>query len=90
MPTFDADRTIDDWLDLFTLLRDERGVFPTWRELARAFDVKGKSAHDARLVAAMKRHSVVPLLTFNIADFQRYEGIEILDARSVAAESPPE
>jgi predicted nucleic acid-binding protein len=55
MSPADVDRAIDYWLDLFTLLRDERGVFPLWRELVRQHEVKGKNAHDARLVAAMKR-----------------------------------
>jgi len=87
MKTSDADNTIDDWLVLFTLLRDERGVFSAWRELVRQHDAKGKSAHDARLIAAMKRHNLTHLLTFNISDFQRYEKIEVLDARAVGTPS---
>lgn len=82
-----ADKAINICLDWFTLFRDERGVFPLWRELVRQHDAKGKSAHDARLVAAMKRHNLTHLLTFNVADFQRYEGIELLDARAVGAPS---
>jgi predicted nucleic acid-binding protein len=72
------------WIDLFTLFRDERGVFSVWREFVAQYDVKGKNAHDARLVAAMKRHGLDHLLTFNVSDFRRYEGIEILDAQSIA------
>jgi predicted nucleic acid-binding protein len=83
MPPADVDKAIDYWLDLFTLFRDERGIFSTWREIVRRHNVIGKSAHDSRLVAAMKRHGLAHLLTFNIADFQRYEGIEILDAQGV-------
>ena len=90
MKTAEADRNIEDWLDLFTLLRDERGVFSAWRELASFYEVKGKSAHDTRLVAAMKRHDVSHLLTFNVADFQRYEGIEIFDARVVGTSTSGE
>jgi predicted nucleic acid-binding protein len=37
--------------------------------------VQGKQAHDARLVAAMKRHSINQILTFNTADFARYAEI---------------
>ena len=33
------------------------------------YDVKGKNAHDARLVAAMLRQDVSHLLTFNDQDF---------------------
>ena len=54
MASSDVDRAIDFCLDRFALFRDERGIFPVWRELVRQHDVKGKSAHDARLVAAMK------------------------------------
>ena len=84
MPTADVDKAIGLWIDLFTLFRDERGVFSIWREYVAQYDVKGKGAHDARLVAAMKRHSLDHLLTFNVSDFRRYEGIEILDAQSIA------
>jgi predicted nucleic acid-binding protein len=84
MSTADVDKAIEFWLDLFTLFRDERGVFTIWRELAAQHDVKGKGAHDARLVAAMKRHGLEQLLTFNTADFQRYKGIHLLDTQSVA------
>ncbi|MCI0331690.1 MAG: PIN domain-containing protein [Planctomycetes bacterium] len=84
MPLPDAVEAIDFCLDQFTLLRDERGIFSLWRELVRQHEVKGKSAHDARLVAAMKRHGLEHLLTFNVADFQRYEGIELLDALAIA------
>ena len=79
----DANKALDFRIELFTLLRDERGIFSLWRELVRQHDVKGKSAHDARLVAAMKRHGLRHLLTFNIADFGRYEDIEPLDAKAV-------
>lgn len=83
MPTADVDKAIGLWLELFTLLRDERGIFTAWRELVKQHDVKGKSAHDARLVAAMKRHGVAHILTFNVSDFHRYGGIELLDAQMV-------
>jgi predicted nucleic acid-binding protein len=85
MATTDVAQAIDLWIDLFTLFRDERGVFSVWRELVKQHNVKGKNAHDARLVAAMKRHGLQHLLTFNVSDFQRYGGVELLDARSVRA-----
>lgn len=82
MPTADVDTAIELWLEVFTLLRDERGIFDSWREIARSVDAKGKSAHDTRLVAAMKRHGLTHLLTFNSADFRRYPGIVVIEARS--------
>jgi hypothetical protein len=46
-----------------------------WRNLVAANDVKGKNAHDARLVAAMQRHGLTDLLSFNKRDFARYAAI---------------
>jgi predicted nucleic acid-binding protein len=86
MSTVEVDKAIGLWLELFTLLRDERGVFDHWRELVVSYDVKGKQAHDARLAAAMKRHGVSHLATFNASDFRRYQGLVALDAQ--AAEAP--
>ncbi len=69
---------------LFRLLRDERKVFETWLELVTTYEVRGKTAHDTRLVAAMQRHGIQHLLTFNVADFRRYEPeIHLLDPRQI-------
>jgi hypothetical protein len=46
-----------------------------WLNLVEKHAVVGKNAHDARIVAAMLRHNVVHLLTFNSKDFQRYSEI---------------
>lgn len=62
---------------LFTLLRDERAVFEQWVELVTQYKVEGKTAHDARLVAAMQRHHIEHLLTFNVKDFKRYTHITL-------------
>jgi predicted nucleic acid-binding protein len=63
---------------LFRFLRDERAVYGEWEHLVTSFDVKGKRAHDARLVAAMNRHGIAHLLTFNTVDFARYPSITVL------------
>lgn len=60
---------------LFRLLRDERAVYSIWEQLVSSLGVKGKQAHDARIAAAMQRHGITDLLTFNTADFVRYPGI---------------
>lgn len=62
-------------LRFFKLLRDERNVFDHWLDLATRYDVKGKNAHDARFVAAMERHGLEYILTFNTKDFERYQGV---------------
>jgi predicted nucleic acid-binding protein len=82
-----ADAAISQWIAVFRLLLDERGVFAYWRDLVATTDVKGKNAHDARLVAAMQRHGLTDLLSFNKRDFIRFTAInaftpaEVLDGR---------
>lgn len=73
----------------FPLLSDSPAIFPEWEALVVAYDCKGKVAHDARLVAAMRVHGITHILTFNGADFQRFIGITILDPAAVSAPAPP-
>jgi len=58
-------------------LRDERAIFEQWQTLLSENEIRGKRAHDARLVAAMKRHSIEHILTFNEGDFQRFSEITV-------------
>lgn len=80
-----VDQMISEWLDLFSLLRDERQIFQFWRELVSKHDVLGKNAHDARLVAAMKRHGVTEIITFNTSDFVRFPGLRCFSPADVIA-----
>lgn len=59
-------------------LRDERGILDRWQELVVDRAVRGKPSHDARIVAAMLRHGMTHLLTFNDADFKRYPEVTVL------------
>lgn len=61
------------------LLRDERSIYEVWQALVVEHRVMGKRAHDARIVAAMIRHGVSHLLTFNGSDFARYPSIAVVD-----------
>ena len=65
--------------NFFPVLTDTPGLFAEWRALVVAHDCKGKVAHNARIVAAMRTHSLTHLLTFNVADFARFPGLTILD-----------
>ena len=67
-----ATSMIDDALTKFQLMRDERGIFDNWLNLIQVHQILGKTAHDARLVAAMQRHSISNILTFNKGDFSRF------------------
>jgi predicted nucleic acid-binding protein len=64
---------------LFRLLEGKSGVSGAWEMLAGRHLVSGKQAHDAHLVAVMLVYAVTDILTFNIADFQRYPGITVLN-----------
>ncbi len=85
LSTARAEQAISGSLNIFRVLGDERLVLKQWRELVNRYDVKGKNAHDARLVAAMQRHGVTNLLTFNGADFARFPGINIYSPAEVLA-----
>lgn len=73
-----ASKAVDDFSSIFQLLRDERGIYPIWKDLVVASAVMGKNAHDTRLVAAMLRHDIKSILTFNSADFKRFVQIEAI------------
>ena len=72
MSTEAARAEVDSILQHFYLLRDERAIFGQWLDLVTLHDVKGKPAHDARLVAGMLRHGLSEMVTFNDKDFARY------------------
>lgn len=81
----DTDRLLRLIERLFPRLPDTPSMYSEWRRLVVAFDVSGVQVHDARLVAAMKTHSVTHILTFNADDFARYasEGIVAVDPATV-------
>jgi predicted nucleic acid-binding protein len=83
MDVASAERSILGIQREFELLKDERGVFAHWQELVITGSVLGKTAHDARLVAAMKRHGMRHLLTFNVADFKRYSEIQVISPAEI-------
>jgi predicted nucleic acid-binding protein len=72
---------------LFTFFRDERAVFPAWERIVAQHDVKGRNAHDARLAAAMARHGLTHLLTFNDSDFARFAHVTTLTPQQIAQTS---
>jgi predicted nucleic acid-binding protein len=73
-----AAEELDGLIQTFDLLRDERAIFERWQRLVIEHLVTGKLAHDARLVAAMLRHGVSHVLTFNLLDFRRFAEITAL------------
>jgi predicted nucleic acid-binding protein len=69
----------------FALLPDNPGVYTAWEALVTRYEVCGKPAHDARLVAAMQAHGLTAILTFDRSGFSRYAGIEIVHPADVIA-----
>ena len=74
---------VDEFTTNLTLLLDERGIFANWIALVTDNSVAGKLAHDARLVAAMARHGITTIVTFNSGDFARFSGISVQEPKQV-------
>ncbi|HJQ23758.1 MAG TPA: PIN domain-containing protein [Blastocatellia bacterium] len=70
---------------IFLVLPDTPDILTEWEQLVIQNRVSGKQAHDARIVAAMKVHSVTHLLTFNTDDFKRYADVTAVHPTSVTA-----
>ncbi|HEV1285477.1 MAG TPA: PIN domain-containing protein [Bryobacteraceae bacterium] len=67
----------------FELLPDSRAVHDRWRQLLVTHEVKGVQVHDARLAASMYVHGVTQLLTVNVRDFHRFEGLRAIHPADV-------
>jgi len=68
---------------LFTLKPDIPEIYTILERLVVNYTVVGKQAHDTRLVAAMIAHQISHLLTFNTADFKRFDEITAVDPRTI-------
>lgn len=69
----------------FPMFDDTPTIFPAWQTFVQSYAVTGKTAHDARLVAAMHVHGITHLLTFNDKDFRRFSTITVLTPAAVLA-----
>ena len=76
---------IDRLKSIFLFLPDTPAIHPAWEALVIQGQVLGKSAHDARLVAAMQVHGLTAVLTFDKTGFSRYPGIEVVRPEDVKA-----
>lgn len=80
-----AEEKIGEVLRLYDLYHDDRDIFVAWRQLVSKYGIQGKQAHDARLVAAMIRHGMTYLLTFNVQDFARFREIATVSPEAATA-----
>lgn len=88
---FSVEQSLEDQrriLESSELFEDDSGVFDAWRDLVAKYGILGKQAHDARLVAAMVRHGITHLLTFNDQDFARFSEIAVIAPVDAAAFPP--
>ena len=69
--------------DLFPLLPEPGGLYEEWERLVTTHRVAGKNTHDAHLVATMKLNGISTILTFNVKDFTRFDGIEAMHPETV-------
>ncbi len=67
----------------FLRLTDNDTVYSEWRRLVVKHRISGVKVHDARLAASMYAHGLTHILTFNIADFARFDGITAVHPDSV-------
>ncbi len=89
LTVLECEETLSQVEAAFPLLADKSDLLIEWRKLVLAYNCKGKVAHDARFVAAMRTHGVTHIITFNTVDFARYPGITILDPTIIAAAAIP-
>lgn len=73
---------------LFSWLPDTPAVFDEWLRLVETVGVSGRQVHDARLVAVMRAHGITHILTFNDADFRRYETLPPALGNSIVVVNP--
>ena len=71
----DADLELDLLERDFNTLPENDQVYDVWRQLIAVKSVSGKQVHDARLVAFMLVYNITHILTFNGADFRRFESL---------------
>jgi predicted nucleic acid-binding protein len=64
-------------LPSFIILDEPLVASELLRTLVQRHQVRGKNIHDANIVAVMLAHGVHRLVTYNLADFQRFDEIAL-------------
>ena len=65
------------------LLADSALVYQEWRRMVAQYNVSRVRVHDARLAAAMHVHGTSHILTLNVGDFSRFDGLTALHPDTV-------
>jgi predicted nucleic acid-binding protein len=56
-----------------TLVPDVPAIYAAWKRIVYVYKVQGVKVYDAPLVAVMNVYAVESILSFNSADFKRYD-----------------
>jgi toxin-antitoxin system PIN domain toxin len=59
-------------------LGEDEGFWDVYRDVARAFPVRGNTVSDAHLAALLRQHGVTTLYT-NDADFKRFDFLTVIN-----------
>jgi len=70
--------------EVFAFLPDIPEILTEWERIVTRYQVIGKQAHDAHLVAAMLAHGLTHLLTFNHRDFKRFTEITVVTPQNIS------
>ncbi|WP_435018337.1 type II toxin-antitoxin system VapC family toxin [Tundrisphaera sp. TA3] len=61
-----------------TLLPVPASTVPRWLNLARQWSITKAKIFDLQLAATALENGVTTICTFNVADFRRFEGINVI------------
>lgn len=56
-------------------------------EIVRTTACTGKRLHDANIVATMQEHGLTRLVTADLSDFRRFDGVELVDLAELPADA---
>ena len=73
MPMKDGIAAVNRFRLGFNVVEDSAEVFERLLRILATHPGAGKQVHDANLVATMLAHGISRLLTFNAADFRRFD-----------------
>jgi len=83
MTTDEAKKELENLQELFTVLPENERIFDEWKRIVAKYQVSGKVAHDARIVAAMTVHKIENMLTLNPNDFKRFTEIKVVRPQDI-------
>ena len=75
MTRAEAADAIEGFVAVYSVAEDGPDTTARLLELVRRVAMGGKQVHDANIAATMLAHGITRLLTFNEADFHRFEGL---------------